>query len=952
MITLPKLAATPAIVETIHDLIALGFVPLPVAPIQDAEKYPATDHNGQVIRDADGTPRPRFNGKNPSYLDADGRPHLVAHTRYRIAQPTDRDMVEWWGNPANGIGTNRGCWLDIDAKNFESPEALSAAVADLVERAEWVERTQSGGYRILIDPTETPDFTNFGIGDVKHAGELRHSGGFVVLAPTVGVNGTYTRIKTGAPLRCDRVEDLGIKPTRVKPTKAAPQPTAALDMAPPVAVAKVVHQASPEGLVSLVDLVSKSCAKILNGNIGSDPSNAIATVARELYGWENLAASEGIILGDSADDLITGLADTLGRRDKLEAMLAPISRAGCTTGLENRRGVEAAIATLRAKSGLAVDDGDILISSTDSPGSVAVDRLYSRGDYVNIGGGFYRWVGTHYEKCEDATERGRIRAVLNRCLKCEESQHGVKISRPWRSAPKLTDAYGWALASVPYIPVEEINPSGLNLTNGVLVMRFGADGVPVPELLEHSPDRIYTYAPQVTYNPSAPTEDCDRLLEALPSHGKEAVLRVLAAAVDLDSVRRAKGRAVRALIFTGSGANGKDALREAITYVYGRNGVTSATIDDFHAYDQGRKFNLASLAGSRINWASENRVGVNIDEIQSLKQLITGDPLIAEEKFLQGSEFTPRCIAIFSTNDRAVNLTASLEAISSRYCIIPFRKTFVANPKGPNEIKADSRFKYSPDWVREVVCPALLNILIAQYQAIFTEGIDYAPFDEAMAENRLEANHLFRFAADCNLIADDSAWVTNAELWQRLRNWYEDEGILKINDDGRETWEADVRAGDTWVRGSQQLKKRLSKIFANIGTYHNGKQRGIKGIRFVSQAEVALLDCDSIDAYQSISFHHGQDAINAAWPLLPPEVQGRITAVVEAAKAQPEANPEAIDAEVAILREAVADRDKDAIAEILGSMDEITKKAAWAKLSPEEKSAIWLIKAEGVSDGT
>ena len=54
--------------------------------------------------------------------------------------------------------------------------------------------------------------------------------------------------------------------------------------------------------------------------------------------------------------------------------------------------------------------------------------------------------------------------------------------------------------------------------------------------------------------------------------------------------------------------------------------MSHASVSDFAAYDQGRKFCLSKLEGTVINWSSENSSFNNLDRLESLKAAITGDP--------------------------------------------------------------------------------------------------------------------------------------------------------------------------------------------------------------------------------------------------------------------------------------------------------------------------------------
>jgi putative DNA primase/helicase len=188
------------------------------------------------------------------------------------------------------------------------------------------------------------------------------------------------------------------------------------------------------------------------------------------------------------------------------------------------------------------------------------------------------------------------------------------------------------------------------------------------------------------------------MLQCLDVPQREIFLRTIAASLDLATVRSHKGRTVRALLLKGDGNNGKDTLREAVAALYGYQGLTGATLEDFASYDKGRKFPLARTASSRVNWASENTNLTKLDKIQSLKAFITGDPLSMECKGQDEREFNPKAVCLFNVNE-VPQLSAALEAIQSRYGVLTFNKTFKvgADPQR-GEIEADPRFKYNPNF--------------------------------------------------------------------------------------------------------------------------------------------------------------------------------------------------------------------------------------------------------------
>lgn len=150
-------ASNPEIQVVIDCLLSLELPPLPVAPQQNPREYHKVikaDPKKQVGEycplDQDLLPIPLFTGKNPSFLDRHNKPHLVNHSRYQSQLPSTSNLMEWFANPNNGIGTLGGhggvIWLDFDIKHFASEADCTEAVKNWSElrpelKATFCERT-------------------------------------------------------------------------------------------------------------------------------------------------------------------------------------------------------------------------------------------------------------------------------------------------------------------------------------------------------------------------------------------------------------------------------------------------------------------------------------------------------------------------------------------------------------------------------------------------------------------------------------------------------------------------------------------------------------------------------------------------------------------------------------------------------------------------------------------
>ena len=298
------------------------------------------------------------------------------------------------------------------------------------------------------------------------------------------------------------------------------------------------------------------------------------------------------------------------------------------------------------------------------------------------------------------------------------------------------------------IDPELINPPGINCINGIVRVVWEGKKFTV-RLDPHTPEDYFTYEPLIEYDPNADDAYCEQLLSCLDKPQQEIFLRNIAASLDIQTVRKLKGREIKALLAVGLGSNGKDALRECVSVIYGEHGLTSVSLSDFQLYDEGKKFNLSPLINSRVNWASENPQTCRIDKIQSLKLLVTGNKLHSERKGKDHIEYDAKAITIFNLNETP-SFQGVIKAIQDRIAVLEFKKTFEKNPdpNNPNELLADSRFAYDKEFIRTEIAPAFLNRMLKALNDLIEEGIDYECTTDAFRNLQKENNHLFEFIED------------------------------------------------------------------------------------------------------------------------------------------------------------------------------------------------------------
>ncbi len=381
-------------------------------------------------------------------------------------------------------------------------------------------------------------------------------------------------------------------------------------------------------------------------------------------------------------------------------------------------------------------------------GHVAFEEVFDHGhNYISFGGGLYKYDQGYYHLEDEGNLERRLAEYFSHYITDSKTEKcGYAADRSIKEAIRY-------VKSRCYVEYSLVNPPGLNLNNGYLKLSYDLEDQPIFELIPHSPKQYFTYKADFDYKPDAYSPVLSKALdEMLDEEEMTILLRNISAAFDLEKVRMRHARAVKAVVAEGQGSNGKDTIRVWVGLLFGGVGLTSIPLQVFKKADSDRVFGLYPLLNSKINWASENK-SVAIDSCQTLKEVITGEPVTIERKHEQPITIIPHTVCIFNVNDLPV-LESGKEAISSRYAVIRFKNTFKSNPdpSKPEEKQADPRLKQDANFIKKNILTALLNILIKEYELLLADGIDYSSQAKLLEEIRVSNSHFYEFIVDSGLV--------------------------------------------------------------------------------------------------------------------------------------------------------------------------------------------------------
>jgi putative DNA primase/helicase len=217
-------------------------------------------------------------------------------------------------------------------------------------------------------------------------------------------------------------------------------------------------------------------------------------------------------------------------------------------------------------------------------------------------------------------------------------------------------------------------------------------------------------------------------------------------------------------IFTGSGANGKGTIRDAVLAAFGTYGLEVDPEILMVSHNPGHKTFLMELKGRRLIFCSETDRNRRFNE-PMMKRLSGGDPIQANKMRMDPITFLPSHLLVMCTN-HLPKLAGDDEANWRRVLVVPFD---VVIPEAERNGRLPGRLK-EPD-----VQAAVLAWVYEGYRAYVKEGLNPPEAVRVRtAAYRADSDTLTRFM-DERTVTSPAGRVTASDLYSAYEIWHRTE---------------------------------------------------------------------------------------------------------------------------------------------------------------------------------
>lgn len=296
----------------------------------------------------------------------------------------------------------------------------------------------------------------------------------------------------------------------------------------------------------------------------------------------------------------------------------------------------------------------------------------------------------------------------------------------------------------------------INVKNGLLEWKTGV-------LHPHTPDYLSTIQLPITYNPQQKAPNVMKFISEIVPNDAIPTLYEWFGYSMIPSTRYEK-----ALILTGSGANGKSKFLELYQLFLGNKHVSNVALQDL----ENNRFTVAQLQGKLANVYSDIS-SQGMEKTDAFKTVTSGDRITAEYKGTQGFEFTPFARLTFSANElpRTTDLS---DGYFRRLLIVDFPNKF-----GVNGLKKDPHIMDKLSTEEEL--SGLLNIALEGLRRLESNGTftENESTIKGIEKYKRDVNPMISFLEECCTL-EEEAVASKKELYETYVQWSHNSGLKPL----------------------------------------------------------------------------------------------------------------------------------------------------------------------------
>lgn len=315
--------------------------------------------------------------------------------------------------------------------------------------------------------------------------------------------------------------------------------------------------------------------------------------------------------------------------------------------------------------------------------------------------------------------------------------------------------------------IDVLEKTQMEVRNEIVVFNNCVLDTDTMKTYPHSKDFIQVTKLDYDYDPDAKTCLWYQFInEVLPDKQRQMILQMFLGAVFID---RSLAKIETMLILKGSGSNGKSVVFETVMGVLGKDNVSNFGIGVLLSGND-RKMNIATMNGKRLNYCSEIQIKEFGSYSDSLKAIISGEPI--EARRIYGQNFTARNIPLLMANANQLPYLKDIShGMARRLCVLSF-DVEITRDRQNKSLAKDLEEEY----------PAIFNWMMEGRKMFVDNGYKLPvnhDLEDAIEEYQSEYDSALKFMQDMGFkrqISGDVTdiiprWMSLSSLYSRYLRW-------------------------------------------------------------------------------------------------------------------------------------------------------------------------------------